>query len=126
MKKITNENELQAVQTRIDEIVAAGDKVGGVSLLAAELQQEYNQLSDMLYDYETEAYDCSWRVKKSVIEAIKKSFKAKGMKQKEAAEAIGMSTTGFSDLLNGRRPLSFETARHLYNILGVPADVIFA
>lgn len=90
------------------------------------MQQEYNQLSDMIYEYETEAYDCSWRVKRTVVEAIRKSFKAKGMKQKEAAQAIGMSQTGFSDLLNGRRPLSFETASSLYNTLGVPAEVIFA
>lgn len=56
----------------------------------------------------------------------KPTMQAKGMKQKEAAQAIGMSQTGFSDLLNGRRPLSFETARSLYNTLGVPAEVIFA
>lgn len=126
MRKITNQDELKAVTARIDEIVAMGDKVGGVSMLPSDLLAEYSKLSDLVYDYETEVYDCSWRVKKSVVEAIKQSFKAKGMKQKEAAEAIGMSPTGFSDLLNGRRPLSFETARNLYNKLGVPADVMFA
>lgn len=126
MKKITNPAELQTIQSRIDVIVAEGDRVGGVSQLSAALQHEYDQLSDMIYEYETEAYDCSWRVKHSVVEAIKKSFKAKGMKQKEAAQAVGMSQTGFSDLLNGRRPLSFETARKLYNTLGVPAEAIFA
>lgn len=126
MKKITNKADLENVHCRIDAIVAEGDKVGGVSQLSAELQQEYDMLSDLVYEYETEVYDCSWRVKKSVVEAIKKSFKAKGMKQKEAAEAIGMSPTGFSDLLHGRRPLSFETARNLYNKLGVPAEAMFA
>lgn len=74
MKKITSQAELQGIQSRIDAIVAEGDKVGGVSQLPADMQQEYDKLSDMIYEYETEAYDCSLRIKRSVVEATKKSF----------------------------------------------------
>ena len=36
-------------------------------------------------------------------------------------------TTGtFSDLLHGRRALSFDIARSLHKVLGVPADIVLA
>ena len=41
---------------------------------------------------------------------------------------IGISATTFSDLLHGRRALSFDIARslHLHKVLGVPADIVLA
>lgn len=126
MNAIRNRQDLEEVNRRIEELVALGDKAGGVSMLSDDLQDEYVRLSDLVYDYETEEYDCSWRVKKSVLDEIRRTFREKGMRQKEAAKIIGMSPTGFSDLLNGRRSLSFEIAKNLYNKLGVSADVLFA
>ena len=46
--------------------------------------------------------------------------------QKEAAQMIGISATTFSDLLHGRRSMSFDIARSLYKVLGVPAEVVLA
>jgi len=39
---------------------------------------------------------------------------------------IGISATTFSDLLHGRRTLSFDIARSLHKVLGVPADIVLA
>ena len=49
-----------------------------------------------------------------------------GLKQKDAARMIGISATTFSDLLHGRRALSFDIARSLHKVLGVPADIVLA
>ena len=52
--------------------------------------------------------------------------KKKGLKQKDAARMIGISATTFSDLLHGRRSLSFDIARNLHKVLGVPEEVVLA
>ena len=39
---------------------------------------------------------------------------------------IGISATTFSDLLHGRRALSFDIARSPHKVLGVPADIVLA
>ena len=36
---------------------------------------------------------------------------------------IGISTTTFSDLLHGRRLMSFGITRSLYKVLGVPTEI---
>ena len=44
----------------------------------------------------------------------------------EYYQMIGISATTFSDLLHGRRSMSFDIARSLYKVLGVPAEVVLA
>ena len=61
-----------------------------------------------------------------LADAILLQVKEKGLKQKDAARMIGISATTFSDLLHGRRSLSFDIARNLHKVLGVPADVVLA
>ena len=39
---------------------------------------------------------------------------------------IGISATMFSDLIHGRRTLSFEVARNIHKVLGIPAEVMLA
>ena len=58
--------------------------------------------------------------------AILTQVKERGLKQKEAAQMIGISATTFSDLLHGRRSMSFDIARSLYKVLGVPAEIVLA
>ncbi len=39
---------------------------------------------------------------------------------------IGISATVFSDLIHGRRLLSFEVARNVHKVLDIPAEVVLA
>jgi len=39
---------------------------------------------------------------------------------------ISISSTMFSDLIHGRRSLSFETARSMHKALGITAEVVLA
>ena len=61
-----------------------------------------------------------------LTDAILTQVKEKGLKQKEAAQMIGISPTFFSDLLHGRRTLSFEVARTIHKVLGIPAEVVLS
>ena len=61
-----------------------------------------------------------------LTDAILSQVKEKGLKQKDAARMIGISSTIFSDLIHGRRSLSFEVARNIHKVLGIPAEVVLA
>ena len=61
-----------------------------------------------------------------LTDAILSQVKEKGLKQKDAARMIGISSTMFSDLIHGRRSLSFEVARNIHKVLGIPAEVVLA
>ena len=61
-----------------------------------------------------------------LTDAILLHVKEKGLKHKDAARMIGISSTMFSDLIHGRRSLSFEVARNIHKVLGIPAEVVLA
>jgi addiction module HigA family antidote len=52
---------------------------------------------------------------------IKEELEARKMKQKDLAEAMGISVTMFSDLINGRRNVTAELALKLEKNLDIPA-----
>ena len=62
----------------------------------------------------------------SLIASINAAVHKKGYKQKDAAKAIGVSSTAFSDILHGRRAINFDIARNIYHNLGVPANIVLA
>lgn len=64
---VMERQDIEKVNTRIEEIVALGDNVGGISMLPNDLQDEYVRLSDIVYEYETEKYGCSWHVSSNII-----------------------------------------------------------
>lgn len=61
-----------------------------------------------------------------LTDAILSQVKAKGLKQKDAARMIGISSSMFIDLIHGRRSLSFEVVRRIHKVLGIPAEVVLA
>ena len=61
-----------------------------------------------------------------LTDTILSQIKERGLKQKDAARMIGISATMFSDLLHGRRSMSFDIARSLHKVLGVPAEVVLS
>ena len=61
-----------------------------------------------------------------IVDRIHDILEEKGLKQKDAAHMIGISSTMFSDLIHGRRTLSFEVARSIHKVLGIPAEVVLA
>ena len=110
---IKDEKTYNEIEERMETLLAKGTQLGGIDFL-----------SEAAYDWECEVDPHPWRVKPSLIAAIKVAFRQKGYKQKEAAKAIGVSTTALSDILHGRRAINFDVARNIYHNLGVPANVV--
>ena len=95
-------------------------------MLSEEEKEELSILSDAAYEWECDTEPHPWKVKPSLIAAIKVAFRKKGIKQKDAAKAIGVSPTALSDILHGRRAISYDIARNIYHELGVPANIVLA
>ena len=105
---IKDEKKYNEIEERMEALLAKGTQLGGMDFLSEVEKEELKVLSEAAYDWECEV----------------DAFRQKGYKQKEAAKAIGVSTTALSDILHGRRAINFEVARNIYHNLGVPANVV--
>jgi len=123
---IKNEKEYQDYEARIEHLITRGTALGDMELLSDDEKAEFTMLSEALDEYGRAYHPLPGRMSTLLTEAILSRVKERGLKQKDAARMIGISATTFSDLLHGRRPLSFDVARSLHKVLGVPADVVLA
>jgi antitoxin component HigA of HigAB toxin-antitoxin module len=123
---IKNEKEYQDYEARIEHLITRGTALGDMELLSDDEKAEFTMLSEALDEYGRAYHPLPGRMSTLLTEAILSQVKERGLKQKDAARMIGISATTFSDLLHGRRPLSFDVARSLHKVLGVPADVVLA
>lgn len=123
---IKDVNTYNNYDVRIEELLHKGSVLGGMDLLSEEEKEELSILSDAAYEWECDTEPHPWKVKPSLIAAIKVAFRKKGIKQKDAAKAIGVSPTALSDILHGRRAISYDIARNIYHELGVPANIVLA
>ena len=115
------ENEIEVGKPMNCQVV-----VNHVVELTEEEKAEFMQLSEALDEYGSAYHPLPGQMSTLLTDAILTQVKEKGLKQKDAARMIGISSTMFSDLIHGRRSLSFEVARSIHKILGIPADIVLA
>ena len=123
---IRNEKEYKEYEARAERLIERGTELGDMELLSVEEKAEFTMLSEALDEYGRAYHPLPGRMSTLLSDAILLQVRERGLKQKDAARMIGISATTFSDLLHGRRPLSFDIARSLHKVLGVPADVVLA
>lgn len=123
---IKSEKEYQDYEARAEALMQRGTELGDMELLSDEDKAEFMQLSEALDEYGSAYHPLPGQMSTLLTNAIITQVKAKGLKQKDAARMIGISSTMFSDLIHGRRSLNFDVARRIHKILGVPADVVLA
>lgn len=123
---IKNEKEYKDYEAQIEALIQHGTALGDMELLSTEEKQQFMKLSDALDEYASSYHPLPGQISTQLANAILAQVKEKGLKQKEAAQMIGISSTTFSDLLHGRRSLSFDVARSLHKVLGIPADIVLA
>ena len=123
---IKSEKEYQDYEARAEALMQRGTELGDMELLSDEDKAEFMQLSEALDEYGSAYHPLPGQMSTLLTNAIITQVKANGLKQKDAARMIGISSTMFSDLIHGRRSLNFDVARRIHKILGVPADVVLA
>lgn len=123
---IKNEKEYKDYETRVEQLIQRGTELGDMELLSEDEKAEFTLLSEALDEYGRAYHPLPGQMSTLLADAILLQVKERGLKQKDAARMIGISATTFSDLIHGRRSLSFDIARNLYKVLGVPAEVVLA
>ena len=89
--------------------------------LSKNLQQELDNLSDEIADYEETRFPFEASNLKEMIEL--RMYQRK-LKQKDIAKILGTTPSRISELLNGKRGLTMELARGLHKKLNIDAELI--
>ena len=72
---IKDEVRYNEVDARMEELLAKGAELGGMEKLCEEDKEEFKILSNAAYEWECEVDPHPWRVKPSLIAAIKVAFR---------------------------------------------------
>ena len=110
---IRDEKEYKDYEARMEKLIERGTELGDMELLSPEEKAEFTMLSEALDEYGRAYHPLPGRMSTLLTDAILTQVKERGLKQKDAAKMIGISATTFSDLLHGRRSMSFDIARSL-------------
>lgn len=121
---IKNEKEYKEYEARAEALIQRGTELGDMELLSDEDKAEFMRLSEALEEYGSAYHPLPGQMSTLLADAIITVVKQKGLRQKDAARMIGISSTMFSDLIHGRRSLNFDVARRIHKLLGVPADIV--
>lgn len=86
-------------------------------------QIELDKISDGIADYEEENF--SFKVE-SLNEMIELRMYQRKLKQKDVAQILGTTPSRISEILNGKRGLTIELAKGLYNKLNIDPKIILS
>ncbi len=114
--EIFNEHEYKAAFSRIDQFIAEGFE--GLP----EREAEYRQLAIAIQAYEQTHFH--FPKPATLIGMIEFKMTEMKLKQKDMATLLGIETSRFSEILNGKRKVSLAVAKQLYKKLNIPAEFI--
>lgn len=110
---IKTEDEYEAALEEIGTLIGNDPPVGTPEADRLEL------LALLVKAYEDTYYPLEFP---TVIEAVRFRMDQEGLKQQDLAAIIG-SKGRVSDMLNGKRAVSFSMAKALHKRLGIPAEI---
>ena len=121
---ITTREQYDEVRNRVNELIKEATQKGMLEPNADnEYIREIARLAKLSADYEDE-YLNILPLKNPLIKAIEDYFYSKDMKRKDAAAALGLNESVFSQIMNGKRKISAALAKKLYTDLHIDADLI--
>lgn len=114
IKPIRTEEEYQKVLVQIDSLLDCAEG-------SAE-EETLEVLSILADDFENKHFPIS---APNPIEAIKLRAEKLNLKNKDLAVYFG-SASKASEVLNGKRPLTFAMVKRLYQQMGIPASIFLS
>ena len=79
---IKDKKKYEEVDARLEQLLEKGTELGGMDLLSEEEQEEMKVLSEAAYNWECEEDPHPWRVKPSLIAAIKVALERKDINRR--------------------------------------------
>lgn len=121
---IQNEAQYIKYKNEMEVIIAKGTELGDMELLSQFDKDEFVRLTDAIYEWESAYHPLPGKVSSLITDEIKKRMENQKIKQKEAAQMLGISESRISELLNGKRGLNLNLAKRLRDCFGISADFI--
>lgn len=121
---IKNDAQYREYKEAMEVIITKGTKLGDMEFLLQSDKDEFIRLTDAIHEWESAYHPLPGKVSSLITEEIKKQMDNKKIKQKEAAQMLGISESRVSELLNGKRGLNLNIAKRLRDCFGIPADFI--
>ncbi len=113
-----NSSEYKQEANRMEELLKILTKNGSLS---SEQQIELDEISDRIAEYEETNFPFEIESLKEMIEL--RMYQRK-LKQKDVAQILGTTPSRISEILNGKRNLTLELAKGLYNKLNIDPKLI--
>ncbi|MEZ4827588.1 MAG: helix-turn-helix domain-containing protein [Bacteroidia bacterium] len=118
MERIMNQNEYQDSLVRMESLLKI---VGNDTDSSSKEFIELNELSQIIAEYEERHYSFE---PKNLREMIELRMYQRKLKQKDIAELLGTTPSRVSEIINGKRKLTFELAKALYSKLNIDPEII--
>ena len=115
-----NSTDYKHKTKRMEELLKLLTEKGNLNI---RLQKELDQISDEISDYEEENFP--FKVE-SLNEMIELRMYQRKLKQKDIAQILGTTPSRISEILNGKRGLTIELAKGLYNKLNIDPKLILS
>jgi len=115
-----NTAEYKDKSKRLEELLK---KMTTTGELPKREEMELDRISDEIADYEEIKYPFK---PESLNEMIELRMYQRKLKQKDLAIILGTTSSRISEILNGKRKLTFELARALHSKLNIDAELILS
>lgn len=122
--KISSDSQYREYKKEMEVLIQKGTKLGDMELLSDVDKEKFVSLTDAIYDWEAAYHPLPGKVSTIITDAIKQRMNVENIKQKEAAQKLGISESRISELLSGKRSLNLNLVKRLRDNFGIPADFI--
>ena len=121
---IKNEEEYNQVMEKVAVYLQKATKNGGFQQLDNAEREDLRHLSLVAEAWEDGIPLMPIRQPKTLVEMIELKMFERKMKQKDLAALLQVSTTRLSEVLQGKRKVSLDLAKRLYQSLGIDPHFI--
>ncbi len=121
---LTNQTDYQNVMATIETFLQKVTQQGSFDCLSAGEASELHRLSVLAEAYEDSIPLMPIRVPETLPGMIQVKMAERQMKQKDMASLLGVSSARFSEFMNGKRRITIDLAKKLYERLDINPEFI--
>lgn len=125
--KINNPELFKKISAYADELIEEATVKGALEKQNAdnEYTREIGRVGNLCAEYESIYYKSkALKFKSPLIISIENELGKRHLKQKQAAELLDIKESTFSQIMTGKRPVSMQMAKKLYNIFHIDPKLI--
>jgi len=127
IEEITDRSTYDAAMKYLDKVVKEGTQKGYFKNTEVDNKytREFGRIAGMTADYESLYMEFKHlKVKNPLIIKIEKQMKKQALNQRQTAELLQVKENTLSQILSGKRGVSMQMAKRLYNVLNIDPKTI--